>query len=64
MWLTAAELAAYLGVSVSWVRQRAAAAGIRKYHIGGRAVRYDRAQVDALLKSHSLVIEEKGQRHE
>lgn len=64
VWLTAPELAAYLGVSTSWVRQRAQSAGIQKYSVGGRAVRYDRSQVDALLKSQSLVIKDKGQRHE
>ena len=64
VWMTAPELAAYLGVSTSWVRQRASAAGIQKYSVGGRAVRYDRSQVDALLKSQSLIIKNKGQRHE
>ena len=63
VWMTAPELAAYLGVSTSWVRQRATAAGIPTYRVG-RSVRYDRSQVDALLKSQSLVIKNKGQRHE
>ena len=49
-WLTASELAAYLDVSVSWVRQRSASAGIRKYRLAG-LVRYDRQQVDTLMMS-------------
>lgn len=50
-WLSASELAAYIGVSESWVHQCAAAAGIRKFRLTGRIVRYDRQQVDALILS-------------
>ncbi len=49
-WLTASELAAYLDVSLSWVRQCSASAGIRKYRLGS-LVRYDRQQVDSLMMS-------------
>jgi len=50
MW-TAEDVAAYLNVSVSWVRHRVAANKLPHHRVGGWIVRFDPAEIRAWASS-------------
>jgi len=53
-WLTAEDVAAYLGVSIRTVRSWTAAGIIPHVRLPGRLVRFDRNAVDAWVASHAV----------
>jgi excisionase family DNA binding protein len=46
-----AEAAAYLGASLSTVRRLAQTGQLRGYRLSGRLIRFDRNELDALVKA-------------
>jgi len=61
-WLTAEDVADYLGVSIRTVRSWTAAGVIPHIRLPGRLVRFDRSAVDAWVASHAVAPVRAGRR--